>query len=417
MDLTKDSLYDWDNPANTPCRWSGNIHNCRDSEFFQIVTFISIGFSALLPPTVIYLLSLSRIRGWMWLQPWKWNTANIYYGCNGWTGLFFVLYDVIVYVDVPGPYWPRHLLFGISFSIFLSGIVPFLHTLTAPAALSLSSEGGSETPKPPLTHRIVQILPLLILLGLMFAIVRAVGMDHEMDVLADVFTSLCLGIYCVSTLLIAYTCCYHGSRFFSLLNAKILTVEGNTVGGGNSKSKNFVASPPPPESRAYRSLGRSISTMHLNDQPQSDGKDAAVCENSGGKSLTAIEARAALRKITYVNVLMFMVAAGGCVFTFLMTIMPSKIFTIMALSKLTYTFLQAGVPALLEAIVMANIITELRRRKSFHDYHNTPDISLVDQARTIHQTIILSQQKGPESEVGVASSRLQGRAFDYCSRI
>ncbi|KAI9225570.1 MAG: hypothetical protein DHS80DRAFT_33587 [Piptocephalis tieghemiana] len=380
MDLSKDSLFNPDDPDLTPCRWTANIQRCQDSSFFNIGIFISLAFSSLLVPSALLLLYLTSTKGRNWLRPWTWNTTSIYYASMGLTGSAYVLYGVIVYIDVPGPYWPRHMLFDLPYTLVLLGVVPILHTLTAPSSLSLPSGGHSQPARATIMYRLVQGLPAIILLAMLLVLFRALFTDWRMDLATDICTSISLGLTCITTMFMAYTCYVHGRRFSSLLNERILSIEEQ------AESKQSIAIYPVsnPNSSFHSS---SRTSCKLNSEPSRSSKSPPT-PLKARITITTNEARAVVRKVTYVNGIIALAATLSCVVSFIMCILPSRIFAIIPLSKVAFFSVQVAVPGLLEVTLLCNLYTEFSRRRTSKALCEQQAVSIFDQAKSLHHTIV-----------------------------
>ncbi|RKP12956.1 hypothetical protein BJ684DRAFT_20528 [Piptocephalis cylindrospora] len=406
MDLTKDSLYNWEIPANTPCRWTVNVTQCIDSEYYCTVALISLILACFLLPTTCSILYLSRIKRKDWTRPWRWSGALIYYASIGLASVFIIVFDVLVYVDVQGSYWTRYFFFEGSFTIIFLGLTPFFRTLTAPTSMRLPT---GEREKPSWMHRIIQGFPLLVIVSCIIVIFRGVFMDWNMSWASDLVASIGLSLTFLITLIISYVCGVHGHRFSSLLNDRILSVEERTNQGQHPI---YVVQP---TSRG-QSVVRSASRVNLTSSPTSSISEAPRSQEghtdrpfptkcsyqhrSPPINMTIVEARAVVLKITFVNAFLCIASTLSSAISLIMAILPSRLFTIIPLSKFIFTFVQIGIPLTLEFTMICNLYTELRRRRLndnlLQSHH---EITLLDQAKSIHHSVAFaSRYNGTDAE-------------------
>ncbi|KAI9226955.1 MAG: hypothetical protein DHS80DRAFT_32238 [Piptocephalis tieghemiana] len=415
MDPVKDSNYNPLHPNDTPCRWTGNIGHCKDSQdFFLPLTIVSLVASALLIPVGALIIHLTQSASFRWFRLQSWNATISFYIAMFCLGLSLSVYDLILIIDPTTPYWLRHLLFDIPYVVGLSGIIPFLYSLTTPVHIIMPGSNGPVKTSRPL-YLSIRALPALLALHTLFVFLRGLFIDLELPLVSDIFTGLGLGLLAVVCFTISFTCSVYGYRFSKTLRHSILMMEE-----GFERSTMAIHSEPP--TRSIRPLSTipskwsflRISPLILNKQSRSSsqhpmsatsGHSAHTASprfpDSSNRHLTTIEARAVLGKIIYLNIIIALVTFGCFVACVLMSSMPSLIFTIPGLSKLVYILLFLSVPFGALAVLLFNTYTEWDRRGKKRrlslstsctppnsvDDTSTPQQTIVSQAFQIHEAV------------------------------
>ncbi|KAI9226954.1 MAG: hypothetical protein DHS80DRAFT_24724 [Piptocephalis tieghemiana] len=366
MDLTKDNLYDWTNPDNTPCRWAGNIQYCRNSQFFNAVTMLSLFISASILPTSIILMYQVKMTAHRWMRPWLWNVSTMFYGSCFLSAILFVLYDGVLLLDPPSPYWLRHTLFDLPFTTVLLGVIPFLHALTYRGALAVPNHLPGATPESTPLHRVVQLLPPLLVLSCLGITARAICMDMKEELGSEILTTVGLGAMGLACMGISMVCWICGCRFSATLNTRIATVEDGLQGMRKTASRVYYSNP----------QASAISGTHSN------GISPSVAVPP---TLTVVEAKAVLQKATYLNFILGVSTGFSALVGFLMAGLRSDIFSIIPLSKLTFISLAVFVPLEMQVVILCCLYAELTRRRKKREIEIQD--SLVAQAMYLQENL------------------------------
>ncbi|RKP11636.1 hypothetical protein BJ684DRAFT_17791 [Piptocephalis cylindrospora] len=114
---------------------------------------------------------------------------------------------------------------------------------------------------------------------------------------------------------------------------------------------------------------------------------STASNSSPPRTLTSIEAKAVLQKITFLNLFLAnsnFLASVGC---FLLAALPSQVFAMSVLSKILCFLLLITIPCELQMAMLCNLYTEIRRRKMKSHFH-AQSTSLVSQAMQIRQKVL-----------------------------
>lgn len=425
MDLTKDSNFNPLHPGDTPCRWTGNISHCKDESFFHIIAIISLSISLINIPLGILLITLARAKKEKVCSPRTWSAPICFYFASVSCGVVLSINDAVLLFDPPSPYWLRHTLGALPFVLILMGKVPYLHTLTQ------SNRMAGPTLRDPIPSYLplrisMRLIPPLLIIHTLGIFVRGLFMDLGKPMLTDVFTIVAQTIIGVICLIMSCTCLVYGCSFAMALRQSIQVMEEGLRHLNTSRFA-FIS-----HSRSHKSPGATTAAEELTEHKsrwflrsakdlfasssnsqvghgtsshgtQSNGTYSSIASNSSPpRTLTSIEAKAVLQKITFLNLFLAssnFLASVGCL---LLGAMPSSVFTIPLLSKILCFLLLIAIPSELQMAMLCNLYTEVRRRRMKSDFH-AQSSSLVSQAIRIRQKV-LARATDPSSAKTSSSS-------------
>ncbi|KAI9230949.1 MAG: hypothetical protein DHS80DRAFT_20948 [Piptocephalis tieghemiana] len=380
MDITKDSNYDPKYPNETPCRWTGNMGNCTDSEeYFKPVAMVSLVISLSMIPVSLFLIYLTCSRSFRIHRPSTWSSTTSFYLASGFFGVLLAMNDVLGILDPPTPYWLRHFFFDLPYNIILVGVVPYVTSLTTPVQTLMP--GGSKIIKAKLPLILaIRSIPAILLIQVICVFLRGLAIDLDLPMVSDTFTSIGLFLIALACFVISFACLFYGYRFSCTLRHSILLVEDVAGSKVKSASTPGYCLPFPPRSTHLKNVQSPSNTSFpgnntLMDPSASRGLDSSMTSQSvnttcneapriNKRQFTAIEARAVLGKVLYLNVILGIITLLSGICFSLMSILPSRIFTILILSKMVFFLLYVCSAASILLILLFNLFTEWNRRQS-----------------------------------------------------
>ncbi|RKP12977.1 hypothetical protein BJ684DRAFT_16581 [Piptocephalis cylindrospora] len=355
----------------------------------------------------ILLMRLSGI-GWKQLgKPRAWSASVSFHAASIIAGAFFSLNALLLILDPEWPMWLRYLVADLPFVTIVLGMLPYLHSLASPLRLPLP---GYRDPFPtcaPL-HLILWTIPPLIGVHLGCMMVRGVMADMGDAASRDLWNGLAHFIIGFICLIISCTCGIYGIQFASSLRLSILIVED-----GLEKVRSSMC---PSGQSSSVGMTDPIGLSHPPDLSHSTGIDPGMklhgiisstfraflnivhhlasplpAISTASRTLTTIEARAVLRKVTYLNIILMVCNFTAGIMCITMAALPSMLFEIIPLSKAFFFFLLVSMPLKLQVVLLCNLYAEWIRRRS-QRVLRAEEPSLTTQAQEIQQSLVISVQ-------------------------
>ncbi|RKP12129.1 hypothetical protein BJ684DRAFT_17353 [Piptocephalis cylindrospora] len=371
MDLSKDVNYNYLHPEETPCRWNANVRNCQDSGYYVALTIISVIMFCFPIVMGIMLIKLSGLGWEKFKKPSKWGPSVSFYIASIIAGIFFIGFGLVLLIDPPMPYWSRFLIADLPSVTLILGMIPYLRSLTTPTEMGTPSMNASVR-----TFKYLRVsihtIPVFVVIHYSFWILRGVFIDKQNP-------------------------------------PSIATVEE-----GMAKANSFGASG---TSRSASGAGLSYKTRKETSNDHSlfsrlfsPASSTSVLHQrpseDRSKTMTTIEAWAALRKITLLNLVLAgsdLMAAGFCLIT---GVLPSSLFTIPVLSKIFFYIYMVTIPFKVSVIMACGLYAEWVRRRDKEVFaSSSKDSSLVARAVEARQSVL----KRPTESVTMVESGMSMR--------